>query len=263
MENSSTVETQPNEVVSALLDQEPDAPAPEAEKPTPEPESPQPEEAATPETPAEVEEEKSPETLKEYAERTGVKLEDLYGLTTSSGKTLSELSDRAKDFENLEVSATEFEREQAEFRVRQAEFNQAIVDWAELVKQGQATPEALVQLNEQRKGQAERAGLATLELIPEWKDPGVRAADAERIESFVTRFGVKGFNMDSLTDPNVKLMMKYVIGLESRFQDALGKVRKAKNKTPRAPGKPSQPQAKTTGLNPVATALAAGLNKGL
>jgi len=254
--------TEPNSIVSALIEPAPDTPAPEPEKVTPEPASPQPEVAATGSDNEPPEPEAKAETLKEYAERTGGKLEDIYGLKTSSGHTLSELSDKAKDLDKLDVRTTEQARAEAEFRAQQAKFNEYVADWSALVESGQNDPAALERLQAQKAEHLKAQETQTLQVIPEWGDLTVKTADQQRINAFASKFGGPSDTAEQLTAPWANLMMRYVLTLEDQFQAALQKVEKVKNKPLPATGKSTRPSAPPDGLNVQAQALLKGLQNG-
>ena len=254
------METEPTDLVSSLIAPATDTPPPEPEKATPVEESPEPEKVV--EAQSEPEPEAKAETLQDYAKRTGVKIEDLYELKLSSGQTLSEFADRSKDLNKLDVSVTEQSRKEAEFASKQLEFNQAVADWAELVQRGENTPQALQNLQAQREQQLDRARLQTVELIPSWSDPAVMAQDKKQIGDFLSHFGFSPSDTENINDPRTYAMMRHVMTLESRFQDALSKVEKVKNKTFKAPGKAASKPTTVQGLNAQSAALLKGLNAG-
>ena len=219
--------TEPNEFVAALIEQ-PDTPSASDPSPNPELISPEPETAppdAEPTAQPEPSEPERPLTLKEYAEKHKLDLKDLYGLQTSSGKTLSELSDRAKDFESLEVSQTQFEGDRDKLRLERQQFNQAVANWAVLVEQGQATPEAFKALQAQQAQQIEQSRLQTLELIPEWNDPDVKARDTQQAAQILSTFGFSESDVRNIADPRTHLMVQRLVKLEQRFSEALGAVK--------------------------------------
>jgi len=254
------VETEPTDLVSSLIAPAADTPPAQPEKVTEQAESPEPEKVV--EAQSEPEQEAKAESLKEYATRTGVDIKDLYALELSGGQTLSQLSDRGKDLDKLDVSVTEHSRKEAEFASKQLEFNQAVADWAELVQRGENTPQALQNLQAQREQQLDRARLQTVELIPSWSDPAVMAQDKKQIGDFLSHFGFTAQDTENINDPRTHAMMRHVITLESRFQDALSKVEKVKNKTFKAPGKAASKPTTVQGLNAASEALLKGLNAG-
>ena len=257
--------TEPNAIMSALLEPEPTPPAPEPAKVTPEPDPIQPAVAAEPEpTPAPAEP-VTPvaESVKEYATRVGVKASDLYALQLPSGISVSDLNDRAKDLEHLDTATVEHARKQALFVSQQLEFNQQVSDWSILVQQGQATPAALARLQQQRADTLERARVQTVEAIPEWRDPTVMATDKAQINEFLSHFGFTKADNEGIADPRTFAMMRYILTLETRFKDALGKVEAVKNKAAPAPGKPASRPASPAGLNTQSTALLKGLQAGM
>ena len=259
--------TEPNAILSALLEPEPATAPPPAEPAKVEPPA-DPSQAAKPAEPASEPDPIEPEpqgaeSIKEYATRVGVKAKDLYALALPSGMTVSDLSDKAKDFEHLDTATVEHARTVAEFASQQLQFNQAVSDWSVLVQQGQATPTALANLQQQRANAVERAQLQTLEAIPEWRDPAVKTAEREQIGEFLSHFGFTKADNDGIIDPRTHAMMRYILTLENRFRDALGKVEAVKNKAVPAPGKPPSRPKETPGLNVQSAALLKGLQAGL
>jgi len=247
--------TEPNDIVSALLDQAETQPEPEpSPQPDPVPKAPEsePQTATADPEPAESE---RPATLKEYAEKHNLDLNDLYGLQTSSGKTLSELSDAAKEFESLNVSKTEFEGERDRLRLDRQQFNQAVANWAALVEQGKATPDALRELQVQQQNQLEQARLQTLELIPEWTNPDVKANDLSKAATILSGFGFSEQDVKSIVDPRTHLMVQRLVKLEQRFSEALGAVKAQKQRHISTGKKAPKSAPKMDGLSPEAAAL--------
>ena len=257
--------TEPNAIVSALLEPEPTPPPAEPAKAPPPADPPQAAKPAEPvpepapgEPPAPV-----AESIKEYATRVGVEAKDLYALTLPSGMTVSDLGDKAKDLEKLDTATVEHARQAAEFAAQRLEFNQQVTDWAALVQNGQATPAALQRLQTQRAQTLERARVQTVEAIPEWRDATVMANEKAQINEFLSHFGFTKADNDGIADPRTFTMMRYILTLENRFKDALTKVQQVKNKTAPAPGKPTSKPATPAGLNPVGEALLKGLQQGM
>ena len=257
--------TEPNAIMSALLEPEPTPPAPEPAKVTPEPDPIQPAVAAEPEPAPAPDEPAAPvaESIKAYATRVGVEAKDLYALQLPSGISVSDLNDRAKDLEHLDTATVEHARHEAEFAAQQLEFNQQVTDWAALVQNGQATPVALERLQKQRTDALERARVQTVEAIPGWKDATVMATEKARIGEFLSHFRFNKSDVENIVDPRTFVMLQYVLTLETRFRDALGKVEAVKNKAIPAPGKPQSRPAQTAGLNKQSDALLKGLQAGL
>jgi hypothetical protein len=257
--------TEPSPVVAELLNQSaPAEPAPEPEKTTPEPAAPEPAQAAAPEpepsgTPDEAK--PAPQSIKEYAEANDLDVSVLYGLTDANGKTLSELSNQARDKDRLDTSKVEHSRKEAEFRAEQAKFNQMVEDWAALVQAGENTPQALQRVQAEREARTKAFETQTLAVIPEWGDLTVKTADQQRINAFASRFGAPEGVAEALTAPWANLMMRYVLDLEDHFSSALTKVAKAKNKAIKPPGKDKSPALTPSGLNPQAEAALKSLRQ--
>jgi len=260
------IETQPNETVLALdkaLTGSPDEPPaevspPPAEKPE------QPVTESPPAVEAKDEEPQGPESIKDYATRVGVKPKDLYALTLPSGGTISELSDKAKDLDKLDTSVVEQARKEAEFRLQRNSFETAVTDWAQLVQGGQATPQALAKVQADRAQLAERNRLQTVNLIPEWSDGTVKAADQQKIRGFISRFGFGEADYDAdQSDPRTHVMMRYIMVLEERFKAALEKVDKVTNSTTgRQKAKAAEVSSTVDGLSKTNQALLRGLQNG-
>jgi len=256
--------TEPSPVVAELLSKvspETSEPAPEAEPQTPEPTAPEPAQPAASETESEAK--PAPQSIKDYAEAQGIDASVLYGLTDSSGKTLSELSNQARDTTRLDTSVVEHEAKVAEHRAEVSKFNSMVEDWAALVQAGENTPQALQRVQQQREAQHQDLQRQTLAVIPEWGDATVKTADQQRIDAFTARFGAPAGVSEALTAPWANLMMRYVLTLEDRFHGALAKVEKAKtNKAIKAPGKDNSPATVPDGLNPQAAAALKSLRQG-
>ena len=253
--------TEPNAIVEALTTptQEPEkAPVQEPEAVTSVPDSSEGQSPSGDETEAKP----APRTVKDWATAHEIDPKEIYELVDGQGKSLSDLSNKARDFDKLDVRTTEQARAEAEFRAQQAKFNEYVADWSALVESGQNDPAALERLQAQKVEHLKAQETQTLQVIPEWGDLTVKTADQQRINAFASKFGGPSDTAEQLTAPWANLMMRYVLTLEDQFQAALQKVEKVRNKPLPTTGKSTRPSAPPDGLNVQAQALLKGLQNG-
>ena len=250
------MEPEPSELVGSLLADETPTPDAEPAKVTPDP--------APDDQPAVVEAQPEPESIeplsvKQYAESKGIDPKDLYSLKLPSGATISDLNDKAKDYDTLDVQTVSHAREVAEFKAERLKFEEEASDWVALIQQGDGSQEAFQKLQAQKAERAKHFEQQTLAAIPEWADPTAKEADQLRINEFTGRFGAPPGVSEALTAPWANLMMRYVLTLEDKYHSALQTVQKVKNKPTPTPRKPSASNSPPQGLNKAAAALFEGM----
>ena len=250
------MEPEPSELVSSLLADETPTPDAEPAKVTPDP--------VPDDLPAVVEAQPEPEvaetlSVKQYAEAKGIDPKDLYALKLPSGATISDLNDKAKDYETLDVQTVSHAREVAQFKAERLKFEEEAQDWVNLLQQGDGSQEAFQKLQQQKADRAKHLEQQLLAAMPELADPTAKEAHHNRINAFAGKFGAPPGVSEALTAPWANLMMQYVLTLEDKYQSALQTVQKVKNKPTPTPKKPSASNSPPQGLNKAAAALFEGM----
>jgi hypothetical protein len=201
-----------DQAISLLMPQgESPAPEPEVEAPevdipaleavhTPDPEG-IPEESDT------EEQEAAPQadTLKSLAEKSGLKLSDIYkievpGKDGSEPITLGQLKDKAQDFHNLDVSRQDFEQKQTQWVTDR---NTAIGQLQELVKslpQQSMTPQAIQQMQGLAQQHMAQEQAMLHQSIPEWSEPGVQTEQVGHMVGTAQLYGISEQDLGQMGD---------------------------------------------------------------
>ncbi len=209
----------------------------------------------------------SPEPLsaEKLAELANIPVADLYTRLQlkidDEVVTLEQYKDRARDLNNVDLSASELAREKATFQAERLKQTEQLNTWVSALQSGQATSETVAQIQQQSEQLVQMAETRTRSLIPEWKDGEVAKADKAAIGSMLVQFGLPQGSEEQIHDPNTWLMLRYFNQLDTRMSSALKAVREPKHKGHKAPAAKANKSA-LKGLSSDSAAMLEALRHG-
>ncbi len=159
-------------------------------------------------------------TFKELADRAGINMETLYGLTVGFGDgtepmSMGAMKDAIKGGLDLDTRGNNLASLETRF---QNEVMRTRGELNQLAAMMPATPEQQAAAQEQFQGILQREQAALHEAVPQLSsDPDFRKATHDSVTALGAEYGVSGYEIDNLTDHRVYKMAMDFAALRARF----------------------------------------------
>jgi len=186
---------------------------------------------------------KKPKNLDELAEALAVKVDSLYDVEIPSSRsgekpyTLGGLKDLAKERDDFAVATIKLDADRRAFDRDKVSAETELREMLSSVPADQLKPEAMKKMRDRLEAQRVRARVATLEAIPEWKDPTAREADLKLICEQLDGYGISHAFLTINPDPGVFRFLRDMQRLSAMVTKALEAVEERRGKTPPKSGK--------------------------
>ena len=176
-------------------------------------------------------------TLESLAEKLDMKVKDLYDLEIPMGDgepmKLGMLKDLAAEAGDVKLAREQIELKKLE---NDNEIMAARAEMGQIVSMlgGQVTPQLLERARSEMNLMAERERRATLDAIPEWKDPDTYAREREKITDHLRGYGISQAEISTIHDHRILKMVADATRDRMKIKGALENATTIRQ----APGKP-------------------------
>ncbi len=194
---------------------------------------------------------KPPKTLSELAERTGIKVDDLYAIEIPASEdggesqTLGKLKDLAAGESDFAGRELEFTERRVKFGNDQAKARAELEIVLKSLPDGAIKPEVLAKARKEREVMLDREHVRTLDAIPEWKDDKAMLADLRGIGEHMEQYGFDKGHIDQVADHRMLRYMRDNLNRKTLVEKALAGVKPVKPVPKGGPSKPAKPKPKT------------------
>ncbi len=201
---------------------------------------------------------KPPKTLNELAERTGIKVEDLYAIEIPAsedggeGQSFGKLKDLAASESDYAGRELEFTERRVKFGNDQAKARQELELVLQSLPEGAIKPEMLAKARKQRDNMLDREAARVLDVIPEWSDDDAKRVDLTGIGEHMVQYGFEKGHVDQVVDHRMLRYMRDNFNRMKLVEKALSDVKPVKE-IPKS--RASQPvrKAPKTQITPAST----------
>jgi len=175
-----------------------------------------------------------PKTLNELAERTGIKVEDLYAIEIPASEdggesqTFGKLKDLAageSDYAGRELELTE---RRVKFGNDQAKARAELEIVLKSLPEGAIKPEVLAKARKEREVMLDREAARVLDVIPEWSSDDTRRADLAGIGEHMEQYGFEKGHIDQIADHRMLRYMRDNFNRMKLVEKALAGVKPVK-----------------------------------
>ncbi len=192
-----------------------------------------------------------PKTLSELAERTGIKVDDLYAIEIPASEdggesqTFGKLKDLAASESDFAGRELQFEERRVKFGNDQAKARQELEIVLKSLPEGAIKPEVLAKARKEREVMLDREQARTLDVIPEWKDNKSMLADLKGIRDHMEQYGFDKGHVDQIADHRMLRYMRDNLNRKLLVEKALAGVKPVKPVPKGGAAKPAKPKPKT------------------
>ena len=164
---------------------------------------------------------KPPKTLSELAERTGIKVEDLYAIEIPAAAdggeshTFGKLKDLAASESDHAGRELELEERRVKFGNDQAKARAELEIVLKSLPEGAIKPDVLAQARKEREVMLDREAVRVLDVIPEWSNDETKRADLDSIGEHMEQYGFDKDHIDQIADHR---MLRYMRDNFKRMQ---------------------------------------------
>jgi hypothetical protein len=162
-----------------------------------------------------------PKTLSELAERTGLKVEDLYAIEIPAsedggeGQTFGKLKDLAASESDFAGRELEFTERTVKFGNDQAKARQELELVLAALPEGAIKADVLARARRERDVMLDREAVRVLDVIPEWKSDDTKRTDLNGIGEHMAQYGFDKNHVDQIVDHR---MLRYMRDNFARMQ---------------------------------------------
>jgi len=156
---------------------------------------------------------KPPKTLNELAERTGIKVEDLYAIEIPASEdggesqSFGSLKDLAASESDHAGRELQLEERRVKFGHDQAKARAELEIVLKSLPEGAIKPEVLAQARREREVMLDREAVRVLDVIPEWSNDDIKRADLVGIGEHMEQYGYEKGHVDQVADHR---MLRYM-----------------------------------------------------
>lgn len=187
---------------------------------------------------------KTPKTLKELSELTGLKVEDLYGIEIEAAEdggeshTLGSLKDHAA--KQIDYAGRELELSERRVKLEsdQVKSRRDLEIILQALPPDSIKPEILAKAKKEREVYLDREAARVLDVIPEWSDGESKRTDLAGISEHMAQYGFEESHVAQVADHRMLRYMRDNFNRKQLVERALAKVKPTKL-VPK--GKKSQP----------------------
>ena len=206
---------------------------------------------------------KTPKTLQELSELTGLKVEDLYGIEIEAAEdggeshTLGSLKDHAA--KQIDYAGRELELQERRVKLEndQVKSRRDLEIILKALPPDSIKPEVMAQAKKEREVYLDREAARVLDVIPEWSDDENKRTDLAGISEHMAQYGFDETHVAQVADHRMLRYMRDNFNRKQLVDKALAKVKPTKL-VPK--GKKSQPAKSKT---PVSATPESKLNEQL
>ncbi len=193
---------------------------------------------------------KPPKTLSELAERSGIKVEDLYAIEIPAAQdggesqTFGKLKDLAASESDFAGRELQFEERRVSFGNDQAKARAELEIVLKALPEGAIKPEILAKARKEREVMIDREAVRVLDVIPEWSDDKAKRADLTGIGEHMVQYGFDKGHIDQIVDHRMLRYMRDNFNRMKLVEKALAGVKPVKPVPKGKTSKPGQPKPK-------------------
>ncbi len=193
---------------------------------------------------------KPPKTLLELAERTGIKVEDLYAIEIPASQdggesqTFGKLKDLAAGESDFAGRELQFEERRVKFGNDQAQARAELEIVLKSLPKDAIKPEILANARKEREVMLDREAARVLDVIPEWSNDEAKRADLVGIGEHMAQYGFDKGHIDQISDHRMLRYMRDNWSRKTLVEKALAGIKPVKKVPKGASTKPAGPKAK-------------------
>lgn len=193
---------------------------------------------------------KPPKTLSELAERSGIRVEDLYAIEIPAAEdggesqTFGKLKDLAASESDFAGRELQFEERRVQFGNDQAKARAELEIVLKSLPEGAIKPEVLATARKEREVMLDREAVRVLDVIPEWSSDEAKRADLAGIGEHMLLYGFDKGHIEQIVDHRMLRYMRDNFNRMKLVEKALAGVKPVKRVPKGGAAKPGQAKPK-------------------